>query len=66
MFASFFDRLAGGLQIALIIKGVEYSENINAAFRGMLDKGVNHVVSVIAIANQVLSTEKHLQGGIGH
>ena len=41
-------------------------ENINAAECGMLDKGIDHIIGVIAVANQVLSTEEHLQGGIGH
>jgi hypothetical protein len=66
MFTAFFNRSERGFEVALVIQGVKYPENINAYFSGVIDKGGNYIIGVMAVTHQVLPPEQHLKWGIGH
>ena len=59
-------RLQGGLHIARVVHGVEDAEHVHAVFDGALDEALHHVIGVVAVAEQVLAAEQHLQRGLGH
>ncbi|VGQ13495.1 hypothetical protein SB5387_05403 [Klebsiella variicola] len=60
------DRLQGGLHVARVVHGVEDAEDVHAVFDGALDEAFHHVIGVVAIAEQVLAAEQHLQRGLRH
>ena len=66
MLTAFFNCLEAGLKITLVVHGVKYPEDVNPHFGGMIHKGSDHIVGVVAVAHQVLSSEQHHEGGIGH
>ncbi len=59
------DGLQNGLEVALVVDGVENAEDIHAAVRGMFHKSGRHIVGVIAVTDQVLAAEEHLQRRLG-
>ena len=58
--------LDGGLQIAQIVHGVEDAEYIDAVGGRALDELPYHIVCVVAITEDILSTEQHLHRRIRH
>ncbi len=64
--ALFDHRRHRALDVAHVVHGVEHAEHVHAAFRGPLHEGVDHVVGVMAVAEQVLPTQQHLLGRVGH
>ncbi|SAS02710.1 Uncharacterised protein [Klebsiella variicola] len=60
------DRLQGGLHVARVVHGVEDAEDVHAVFDGALHEALHHVVGVVAVAEQVLAAEQHLQRGLRH
>ena len=65
IFAAALDCFHRSFDIAQVIKCVEYTEHIDAVLCGLLNKGSDHIISVVAIAQQVLSAQQHLQSGVG-
>jgi len=61
-----FDFTDGPLQIADVIEGVEDAEDIDAVKCRALDKLLQHVVGVVAIPDQVLAAQQHLQFRLRH
>ncbi len=59
-------RLQGRFHIARVVHGVEDAEDVHAVFDGALDKAGDHVIGVVAVAEQVLAAQQHLQRGFGH
>ena len=64
--AAFQGRFDGCFEIARIIHGVEDAEYIDAGVGGALDKCLDNVVGVVAITQQILSTQQHLLRGVRH
>ncbi|SLY46856.1 Uncharacterised protein [Klebsiella quasivariicola] len=60
------DRLQGGFHIARVVHGIEDTEDVHAVFDGAFDKALHHIVGVVAVAEQVLAAEQHLQRGLRH
>ncbi|SXG01793.1 Uncharacterised protein [Klebsiella variicola] len=60
------DRLQGGLHVARVVHGVEDAEDVHAVFDGALHEALHHVIGVVAVAEQVLAAEQHLQRGLRH
>ncbi|VAT77699.1 Uncharacterised protein [Klebsiella pneumoniae] len=60
------DRLQGGLHVARVVHGIEDAEDVHAVFDGALHEALHHVVGVVAVAEQVLAAEQHLQRGLRH
>ncbi|SAQ30229.1 Uncharacterised protein [Klebsiella oxytoca] len=59
-------RLQGGFHIARVVHGVEDAEHVHAVFDGALSEALHHVIGVVAVAEEVLAAEQHLQGGLRH
>ncbi len=49
-----------------VVHGVEDAEHVHAVFDGALDEALHHVIGVVAVAEQVLAAEQHLQRGLRH
>ncbi|MNN70617.1 hypothetical protein D3C81_1864850 [compost metagenome] len=65
MLAGGLDRFNGHAQVTHIVHGVEDAEHVNAVDGGLGDKGFDHVIAVMAVAQQVLAAQQHLQAGVG-
>ncbi|PVI31763.1 hypothetical protein C4874_24275, partial [Salmonella enterica subsp. enterica serovar Carrau] len=59
-------RLQGGFHIARVVHGIKHAEHVHAVFHRAFDKTLHHVIGVVAVAEQVLATQQHLQRGFGH
>ncbi|CQI28106.1 Uncharacterised protein [Salmonella enterica subsp. enterica serovar Typhimurium str. DT104] len=59
-------RLQGGFHIARVVHGIEDAEHVHAVFDGAFDEAFHHVIGVVAIAEQVLAAQQHLQGSLRH
>jgi hypothetical protein len=53
-----------GLEVAVVVEGVEGAEDVHAVFAGAVHEGVGHVVGVVAVAHQVLGPQQHGKGGL--
>ena len=60
------DRLQGGLHVARVVHGIKDAEDVHTVFDGALHKALHHVIGVVAVAEQVLAAQQHLQRGLGH
>ncbi|MCY1180164.1 hypothetical protein D9M73_205940 [compost metagenome] len=58
------DRFDGHAQVTHVVHGVENAEHIDAVDRRLGDEGLDHVVAVVAVAQQVLAAQQHLQAGV--
>jgi hypothetical protein len=58
--------LDGVRHVAQVVEGVEDAEHVHAVFGRTVDEAVHHRVFVVAVAQQVLPTQQHLQARIGH
>ena len=54
------------LHILNPVQGVENSENIDAGFGGNINKVLNHIVRIVAVANSIGCTQQHLEHGVRH
>ena len=55
-----------GKKIAQVVQGIEYPEYIDAVYRRPLHKGIDDIIGVVAIAEDILPPEQHLLRGIRH
>ncbi|MHB8186016.1 MAG: hypothetical protein ACYDDU_07975 [Dermatophilaceae bacterium] len=65
MLADLLDSGNGALDVAGVVQSVEHPEDIHAVLGGLLDEMVNDVVAIVAVAQQVLASQKHLQAAVG-
>ena len=56
----------GSLHVADIVQCVEDTDDIDTVLDSSLDECIDNVVSVVLVAEQVLTAEKHLKGRVGH
>ena len=56
----------GLLHVPDVVQGVEDAEDVHAVGRGALDEGAHHVVVVMAVADQVLAAQQHLEARAAH
>lgn len=52
------------LKVARIVQSVEHPEHVHAVLGRLLDKLVDDLVVVVAVAQKVLATQQHLQPGV--
>ncbi|CNV10805.1 Uncharacterised protein [Salmonella enterica subsp. enterica serovar Bovismorbificans] len=52
--------------IARVVHGVKDAEDVHAVFHRAFDEAFHHVIGVMAVAEQVLAAQQHLQGGLRH
>ncbi|VVM71997.1 hypothetical protein PS624_01855 [Pseudomonas fluorescens] len=64
MFTGSFHRFDGHAQVTHVVHRVEDTEHIDAIHRSLGDEGFDHVVAVVAVAQQVLPAQEHLQTGV--
>jgi hypothetical protein len=48
-----------------VVQGVEDAEHVHAVLGGLVDEAVDDAVFVVAVAEQVLAAQQHLQARIG-
>jgi hypothetical protein len=51
MLATFFDCPGGAFVIALVIDGIENTEDVNAYLGSLLYKGIHQIVGIVAITH---------------
>src|SRR5690554_7963570 len=59
-------RIDSTLQVTRVIHGIKDAEHVDTIFSGTLNKAVNHVIRIVAIAKQILTTQQHLLRGFRH
>ncbi|GAR08068.1 hypothetical protein NGUA35_02484 [Salmonella enterica] len=59
-------RLQCGFHITRVVHGIEDAEHVHAVFHRPLNEAFHHVIGVVAITEQVLTTQQHLQRGLRH
>ncbi|VTR68666.1 hypothetical protein DESC_720044 [Desulfosarcina cetonica] len=52
-----------GLEIAVVVEGVEGPKDIHAVLAGTIHERIGHVIGVVAIAHQVLGAQQHGERG---
>ena len=65
MFASGFHRFNGHAQVTHVVHCIENAEHVDTVDRRLGHEGFDHVVAVMAVAQQVLAAQQHLQARIG-
>ena len=65
MLAGRFDRLDGHAQVTHVVHGIKDAEYVDAINGRFSDKGFDHIVAVVAVAQQVLAPQQHLQTSVG-
>ena len=60
MLAGFFHGFNRDAQVAQIVHGIEDAEHVDTVIGGFLDEGAYHIVGVMAIAEQILTAQQHL------
>ncbi len=63
--AALLHRADGGFQVPYVVHCIEDSEHVDAVLRRAGTECLHHVIAVVAVAQQVLATQQHLQAGIG-
>ncbi len=64
MLAGGFHRFDGHAQVTHIVHRIEDAEHVDAIHCCLGDEGLDHVVAVVAVAQQVLAAQQHLQAGV--
>jgi len=59
-----FHRFDGHAQVTHVVHGVEDAEHVDTVDGSLGDEGFDHVVAVVAIAQQVLAAQQHLQARV--
>jgi hypothetical protein len=60
-----FHRFDGHAQVTHVVHGVEDAEHVDTVDGGLGDEGFDHIVAVVAVAQQVLAAQQHLQARVG-
>ena len=63
LFTHGFDR---SLKVARIIHRIKYTKHVHTIDGRSFNKPFNDVISIVAIAQDILSTEQHLLRRVGH
>ena len=64
--AGLLDGSHGVRHVAGIIHGVEDTEHVHAVLSGLVDEAIDDLVVVVAVTQQVLATQQHLETAVGH
>src|SRR4030066_2265909 len=60
------DGFKGSYKVSFVVDGIEDTEYVDTAVGSMMNECGDYIIGVIAIADQVLTAQKHLQSGIRH
>ena len=58
--------LDGPFDIAYVVHGIENTEDVDAVDHTTFDEFIDHVIGIVAIAQDVLAPEQHLLWGVWH
>ncbi len=64
--AGLLDGLHRVRHVARVVQCVEDAEDVHAVLRRLVDETLHHFILVVAVAQQVLAPQQHLQPGVGH
>ena len=56
-FTAFFYSFYCGFNIAKIVESIEYPENINSHFHGLLDEPLHNVIRIMPITHRILTPQ---------
>src|SRR5450830_1736213 len=59
--AGLLDRRGGGLEVADVVERVEDAKDVHAVLGRLVDEAAHDVVTVVAVADDVLAAQEHLQ-----
>ncbi len=65
MLAGAADGLQGAAEVADVVEGVEDAEDVHAVLRRFVHEAIDDAVLVVAVAEQVLPAQQHLQARVG-
>ena len=54
------------LQVVDVVQSVEDTDHIDTVLHGLLNEQLHEIIGVVGVAQHVLSTQQHLQLGVGH
>jgi len=57
-------RADGAFEVTDVVERIKDADDVDAVFDGLLDELLDDVVGVMAVAQDVLTAEKHLQLGV--
>src|SRR5262249_14341613 len=60
------NSLQGAAQITDVVEGVEDPKDIHAVLGRLIDEAIDDSILVVAIAEQILAAEKHLEPSVRH
>ena len=63
MLAVLLDHRDHGLEIAVVVQGVEGPKDVHPVRTGPVHEGPRHIVGIVAVAHQVLGPQQHRKGG---
>ena len=66
MLSCLLDRLVRGDEVALVVEGIENAEDVDPDLGRLLDKGLHHIVRVLAVPDEVLPAQEHLEWRFRH
>ena len=61
-----FGRLDRGFKVADIVERVENTDDVDAVVNRFFDEVLHCIVRIVAVAEHILPTEKHLELGVRH
>ncbi|OPZ77141.1 MAG: hypothetical protein BWY79_01295 [Actinobacteria bacterium ADurb.Bin444] len=64
--AGLLDGLSRHADISRVVQSVEYTEDIDAGIRRLPHERAYHIITVMTIADQVLTPQQHLQRSAAH
>ena len=53
-------------KVSGVVERVENSDYVNSVFDGFFNKFVNHVIRIMLVSEQILTSQKHLKTGFRH
>ena len=65
MLAGHFHRFDGDPHVTSVVHGVEHAEHVDAVVGRLAHEGAHHIVGVVAVAQQILAAQQHVDPGVG-
>ena len=62
--AGLLDAFDNGLEVAIVVEGVEGTEDVHTVLGSALNKGQSGIVGIVAVADQVLGAQQHGERGL--
>ena len=56
----------GNLQVVGVVQSVEDTDDVDAVLHSLLHEQLDEIVGVVGVTQNILTTQQHLQLGVGH